>query len=41
MAITYITMVFEMDTEINHVNKCKAANMPNWLVIILLKELRK
>ena len=39
--MTYTTMVFEMNTAKNQINKCKSADWSNWLARILLDKLRK
>ena len=41
IAMAYITMVFETNATMNHVNKHKSADWPNELAGKLLKELTK
>ena len=41
MAMAYITMAFEMNIAMNHVNKSKSDDWSNGLVGKLLEELRK
>ena len=39
--MAYIPMAFEMNIIMNHVNKCKPDDWPNWVVVKLSGELRK